>query len=773
MTTRSLDITPSPRLLEVLGDIPMEPWACIAELIDNSLDELASAENDRLEVRVELEQGSDGAWYLVVADNAAGMTEEALALSLRAGYSSKSRYGTLGLFGMGFNIATARLGTLTTVQTTTRGSRTMLEVTIDFQAMQAQDTFLVPVSEVPCDSAAAGTTVRVRLKPAIADELRREAFMAILRQKLGSVYTFMLRTGVPGLSHAGHGSRINATLSVGGVEVQPQLPCVWSDSRSVTSAGSQVHAVQYIDRTLTEATACLHCGYWDRKNGPEECEECGSTALEKRERRIWGWIGIQRYIDASHFGIDFFRYGRKILTMDKSLFTYEDPDTLRTEVEYPIEMPANRGRIIGEIHLDHVRVTYQKNDFDRQTRDWQVAIAEIRGDSPLKPKTKGVTNTSPLARLYSAYRRNDAGLRYLTPGDGKSAIHEKAREWASFFDKGVERYRDDSEWYEAAQRHEAVKNAPAGTDTEGVSQVTQPGSGAIENILGPPPAGDAQDPPTAAPPATTIADDLARLRIVSHRREDLSGRFVLGGDLGEWDLVVYTTQESLMDSNGVSTPARPGRTKGSELEIFVSTTHEVFSSYGRDVRDVALIGAAEVVRILSGSAVSVADVYAQLVLLVADLRVTPNAVAERCDRTIERTRELLAPVVEMAPTQYWDALSTESKASVEMASLARFAAESFESIVADGRFATLLTPAGIQEVIRSNPDAFFGGIAFVAGVAGRNPEARERLVGGVLRDFEAISDFKQDLLLQAYDLRLVLLHLDHLEDALVSEDADR
>ena len=36
----SLDITPSPRLLQVLGDIPLQPWQCLAELVDNSLDEL-------------------------------------------------------------------------------------------------------------------------------------------------------------------------------------------------------------------------------------------------------------------------------------------------------------------------------------------------------------------------------------------------------------------------------------------------------------------------------------------------------------------------------------------------------------------------------------------------------------------------------------------------------------------------------------------------------------------------------------------------------------
>ena len=33
-----VDITPDPRILQILGDIPLEPWQCVAEFIDNSVD---------------------------------------------------------------------------------------------------------------------------------------------------------------------------------------------------------------------------------------------------------------------------------------------------------------------------------------------------------------------------------------------------------------------------------------------------------------------------------------------------------------------------------------------------------------------------------------------------------------------------------------------------------------------------------------------------------------------------------------------------------------
>ena len=36
--TNTVDITPTPRILRTLGDIPFEVWQCLAELADNSLD---------------------------------------------------------------------------------------------------------------------------------------------------------------------------------------------------------------------------------------------------------------------------------------------------------------------------------------------------------------------------------------------------------------------------------------------------------------------------------------------------------------------------------------------------------------------------------------------------------------------------------------------------------------------------------------------------------------------------------------------------------------
>src|SRR6266704_1031316 len=100
----------------------------------------------------------------------------------------------------------------------------------------------------------------------------------------------------------------------------------------------------------------MSCGHWHRHYDVANCVECGSEHLELRPRRIHGWLGVQRYLDESDYGIDFLRHGREIRSADKSLFTWSNPATGETLDEYPIEIPANQGRLVGEIHIDHVPV---------------------------------------------------------------------------------------------------------------------------------------------------------------------------------------------------------------------------------------------------------------------------------------------------------------------------------------------------------------------------------------------------------------------------------
>src|SRR4051812_19926043 len=137
----TLNLTPSPRILEMIAEVDLQLHQCLGELIDNALDELveASAEDPTLEPRIDVTLPTSGSAgkgsEISVGENGRGMSPEQLQDSLRAGSSGKQRFGTLGLFGMGFNIATARLGAITKVRTGRKGDDQWVVATIDLMAM--------------------------------------------------------------------------------------------------------------------------------------------------------------------------------------------------------------------------------------------------------------------------------------------------------------------------------------------------------------------------------------------------------------------------------------------------------------------------------------------------------------------------------------------------------------------------------------------------------------------------------------------------------------
>jgi hypothetical protein len=77
---------------------------------------------------------------------------------------------------------------------------------------------------------------------------------------------------------------------------------------------------------------------------------------------------------------------------------------------------------------------------------------------PRKRIERGYTaaNNSPFARLFNGYRRLDPGLDYLVPGNGSTAIKQKAAGWARGFRAGDPEYQTDEKWYAAAKQHDEL-----------------------------------------------------------------------------------------------------------------------------------------------------------------------------------------------------------------------------------------------------------------------------------------------------------------------------
>jgi len=208
-----INVQPHPRLLGILGDIEFAPWQCLAELVDNAFDEFLRQPSQRRDGSY-VSAGSGGqasagdpptVWVTLpsrgssardaevwVKDNGPGMTLDQLNNALRAGWTSNDRYGHLGLFGVGFNIATARLGHVAVVRTARAENPVWTVVTIDLRALAAGGHFDLPVTTEPKVSPTEhGTEVVIKqLKAEHHDQLSRQ--QGKIRAILGDVYSYLI-----------------------------------------------------------------------------------------------------------------------------------------------------------------------------------------------------------------------------------------------------------------------------------------------------------------------------------------------------------------------------------------------------------------------------------------------------------------------------------------------------------------------------------------------------------------------------------------------------
>ncbi|HTV55671.1 MAG TPA: ATP-binding protein [Terriglobia bacterium] len=453
--TQEFDLTPDPRVLQMLGEINLHQWRCLAELIDNSIDGFLHAARagspiDTPEIAITLPTADIESARVLVRDNGPGMSFEVLEKAVKAGWSGNSPLENLGLFGMGFNIATARLGLITEVWTSRRGDPEQVGVRIDLDNLRATGNFRVPRQTRPkIDHTARGTEIVItRLKPDQRAYLARGNNHKTVRKHLARAYSSLLDQ--PGAG------RIR--LMVGGTRLSPRRHCVWGEDRTVSYPdGTVARAVELIDVKLAPRRYCIHC--MRTLAASEESCPTGSPSchIVETTRRVHGWIGLQRYLHNTEFGIDFIRNGRKIEISNKDLFDWSDGET--SEVEYPTDDQRSRGRFVGEIHIDHCRVSYTKDRFERDDPAWGEMVRVVRGEGPLRPivaKQRGYAgNESPLYRLYQAFRRsspqgkNGLWSRVLVVRD-----NERAQQMAEAFAEGDPDYLTDEPWWQLVQEQD-------------------------------------------------------------------------------------------------------------------------------------------------------------------------------------------------------------------------------------------------------------------------------------------------------------------------------
>jgi hypothetical protein len=485
------DLTPDPRVLQMLGEIDLPQWRCIAELIDNSIDGFLNAERagnliDNPEVVISVPRSDVPSARITVRDNGPGMSIDTLEQAVKAGWTGNSPLGNLGLFGMGFNIATARLGLVTEVWTSRPGDPVDTGVRIDFDDLRTRKTFKVPRHTRPkADHTAHGTEIVIsNLKAEQRNWFARGVSTGTLRKHLAKSYSALLSP---------ESGPAVFRLELNGTRIQARRHCTWSGERSVETAIGTVHAVERFNVALPPRRYCTTC----MAMLPEDATGCptgsASCNIVETTRRVRGWVGIQRYLHDTDYGLDFIRNGRKIELANKDLFLWREGDS--AEIEYPTDDQRKRGRFVGEIHIDHCRVSYTKNRFERDDPAWEEMVRVVRGEGPLQPmkaKTLGYGgNNSPLYRLYQAFRRtspqgkNGLWSRILVVKDNDRAV-----EMAKRFEDNDPDYLDDERWWQlVVEQDGAVLGAPA---------PSAPGQPPPSDI----PPGFIDDPPAAPAPSS-------------------------------------------------------------------------------------------------------------------------------------------------------------------------------------------------------------------------------------------------------------------------------
>lgn len=591
----TIDLQPTPRVLRMLGNISFENWQCFAELIDNSIDAICcSGIGTSISIdtptKREFETNPDAS--ITCWDDGPGMTVKQLQDSMKAGYSSNDPLSYLGLFGMGFNIATARLGNSTQVITSREGDDHWISVIIDLKKMEKERSYIRPLYKIKKDKPEHHGTIVIISD--LLDRARTIRHQNSIKRKLSRIYSPIIKKG-------------QVRLFFNDEELVSVGHCIWGSQRYVKrkNPNETIPAYMEINQPIGKEYYCENCWEWipdaPVQEGVEKiiCPKCNeSSGVSVRERKLTGWIGVQRYYDPEHYGFDLIRNGRVIEELDKSLFYWMDPETGDAEKEYVLDSPIG-GRIIGELNIDFVPLTYMKDRFERADRTWREVERVVRGIGPLRPEKaeeRGFSrNDSYLGLIYRGYKKaNKVGYDDLLPGklkpDGSWGFDNKTPKlWAEHFYAGEPEYQDDTKWLDLIEQTERLKRGSSETS------LPQPPSLAI------PPStpesannsGESQYPLMESTPQTatlTIEDNTSGYGISFEKDVALSQEYSLD-EIGENQINVTVNKLSSGDLGGLPLTLRI--LSKDNFEAVYNAKHPFFNEFSQEPLDLLLLELAQ------------------------------------------------------------------------------------------------------------------------------------------------------------------------------------
>ncbi|MFG6110833.1 ATP-binding protein [Stenotrophomonas nematodicola] len=714
--TTDFDLTPDPRVLQMLGEINLAQWRCLAELVDNSIDGFMSAQRlddviTNPEVVITVPRTDTAAARVSVRDNGPGMSSETLEHAVRAGWSGNSPIGSLGLFGMGFNIATARLGLVTEVWTSRAGDPHEIGVRIDLEELKAQRNFRVARQTRPkADHTAHGTEIVIsKLKPEQRAWLARGQNTTAMRKHLAKAYSALLSPE--------NGDAV-FRLELNGTRIQARRHCTWSAERHVETSNGTVHAVERFNVALPVRRYCAAC-MQTLLDGETACPTNSSSCrVVTVDRHVRGWVGIQRYLHDTDFGLDIIRNGRKIELGIKDLFEWREGDS--SEIEYPTDDQRKRGRFVGEIHLDHCRVSYTKDRFERDDPAWGEMVRLVRGDGPLQPlkaKTLGYgANNSPLFRLFQAFRRsspqgkNGLWSRILVVKD-----NERALEMAGLFENNEPDYLSDERWWQLVEEQDAAVlgapppvspgDAPApvpGDIPPGFFDDDADGGGAAPTP--PPVPGTPISPPPPAPPAVPDRKPIF----------ELTRKYVHPTYRVEYDVQGFAVDRRDPDLGTGHPWALPLVDVATRTYAFLTdTTHDLYRSTTMTPLDALLIELSH--RTMDFLRQTAPDVTFASILAdfrreyCADSRLDAGEIIVEATNTLAQiAASLQGKLTNGEGAALHDALGAPAREAIGRRMVARGVAAPRDAI-ASGAFLTYADPQTIRDFFAAHPELFLDG----------------------------------------------------------------
>ena len=255
------DFTPDPKVLIALSHTSMLPLDALCELIDNAIDSFALAKLQGVEVTsptiwVDLPKKNDierGIGILRIRDNGPGMTAEQAEKAIKAGYSGNNSYDSLGLFGMGFNISTSKLGCVTTFLTARPGDEFFTQTVINLEQINLTKSYTLEAEQVEkSPNFTQGTIIEISkwwpegnpnngfVKKLVAYGSNK------IRQELGRRYATILRDK-------------KVRILVDRTPCDAFEHCVWSSQRFVERGGRQIPARFDIDHVVGTQRHCGSC----------------------------------------------------------------------------------------------------------------------------------------------------------------------------------------------------------------------------------------------------------------------------------------------------------------------------------------------------------------------------------------------------------------------------------------------------------------------------------------------------------------------------------